>query len=465
MSWILSAICTNYAISAAFPSTVKVLVVGGGGGGASRCDWWGWAGGLIYDTAYAITNNTLYTVTVWTWWNWWASAAPHNWFPWWDSVFDTLTAIWWGGWQWDNDWLYNNLTWCDWGSWWWGSRWWTVKWSWTALQGNDGWLWANNDNAGWGGGWAGAVWWAASGTVAGNWWVGLEIDISGTPIYYAWGWGGWARSWTKWTGWLGWGGNGWNNPWNWVAGTNWLGWGWWAASYDWWASYYDGWNWGSWVVIISYVGSAIATGWTITTSGWNTIHTFTSSGSFTVGTPPVTYATWNPADKSSWMILETGNLVWHSNTTAWEWTIARSTIGKSSGKWYWEQTKDNSTEPAIMIAWILNISAPAWTNNYVWIDTNWWGYWGQNWYKVNWSQTAYWATYTNGDVIWIALDMDSGTLEFFKNWASQWVMATGLTGTQYAWVSTNDNWYHTVNFGASAFAYTPPTWFNAWLYA
>ncbi len=40
------------------------------------------------------------------------------------------------------------------------------------------------------------------------------------------------------------------------------------------------------VVIISYPGSAIASGGTITSSGGNTIHTFTSSGSFTLLTTP-----------------------------------------------------------------------------------------------------------------------------------------------------------------------------------
>jgi hypothetical protein len=36
------------------------------------------------------------------------------------------------------------------------------------------------------------------------------------------------------------------------------------------------------IVIISYTGPQMATGGTITTSGGNTIHTFTTSGTFTV---------------------------------------------------------------------------------------------------------------------------------------------------------------------------------------
>ena len=39
---------------------------------------------------------------------------------------------------------------------------------------------------------------------------------------------------------------------------------------------------GSGIVIIRYLGAVAATGGTITTSGSYTIHTFTSSGTFTI---------------------------------------------------------------------------------------------------------------------------------------------------------------------------------------
>ena len=38
---------------------------------------------------------------------------------------------------------------------------------------------------------------------------------------------------------------------------------------------------GSGVVIITYVGSQLGTGGTVTTAGGNTVHTFTTSGTFT----------------------------------------------------------------------------------------------------------------------------------------------------------------------------------------
>jgi hypothetical protein len=75
--------------------------------------------------------------------------------------------------------------------------------------------------------------------------------------------------------------------------------------------------------------------------------------------------------------------------------------------------------------------------------------------------TAYGATYGNGVVIGVALDMDSGTLTFYKDNTSQGTAFTGIDTTlsfyAYAgyWMSAH------VNFGQRPFAYTPPTGFKA----
>ena len=53
------------------------------------------------------------------------------------------------------------------------------------------------------------------------------------------------------------------------------------------------------------------------------------------GAPAVTYATWNPADKGS-ITLSGGDLLAQSNSGAWN--SVRSTISKTSGKWYCEIT-------------------------------------------------------------------------------------------------------------------------------
>ena len=73
------------------------------------------------------------------------------------------------------------------------------------------------------------------------------------------------------------------------------------------------------------------------------------------------------------------------------------------------------------------------------------------------SYSSYGATYTTGDVIGVALDMDAGTLTFYKNGTSQGVAYTGLSGTFAPAFSMNQSSQISVNFGQRPFAYTPPT--------
>lgn len=54
------------------------------------------------------------------------------------------------------------------------------------------------------------------------------------------------------------------------------------------------------------------------------------------------YATWNPADKGGGVILLNGNRSVSLSTTPTDGGSVRSTIGKSSGKWYWEVTVTSS---------------------------------------------------------------------------------------------------------------------------
>lgn len=79
--------------------------------------------------------------------------------------------------------------------------------------------------------------------------------------------------------------------------------------------------------------------------------------------------------------------------------------------------------------------------------------------------TTYGTTWTSpSKVIGFALDMDAGTLELYINGVAQGVMYSGITGTIYAVTGgdTNSTTANaTANFGATAFAYTPPAGFAA----
>lgn len=174
------------------------------------------------------------------------------------------------------------------------------------------------------------------------------------------------------------------------------------------------------------------------------------------GSIPVTYATWNPADKNASITLSWWDLT--ATLSGAGWFSLRSTLSKSSWKWYFEITLVSGWN---LFVWPCNSSQSL--SNLIGNSTNWFWYTnnGQKWY--NNSGTAYGASYTNWDVLWIALDMDAGEVTMYKNGASQWVMFTGITGSMFAGASLFTS-SCTANFGATALAYSPPSGFNAWLY-
>ena len=160
------------------------------------------------------------------------------------------------------------------------------------------------------------------------------------------------------------------------------------------------------------------------------------------------YCTWNPLDTSG-TTLSNGNLDAVSNGPG---GISKGTFAVSSGKWYWEVTK-NANNTSIGIA--LSTIAP--TIAYVGNGQTWSYYSLNGFLYTNGSGSAYGATYANGDVVGIALDLDNDTLTFYKNGVSQGTAATGLTGT-YTPAFGNDQSGPSVsaNFGQRAFAYQTP---------
>jgi len=147
----------------------------------------------------------------------------------------------------------------------------------TSGQGNNGGTATVNPNFGsGGGGGAGAVGANGTTTVGGNGGVGLTSSISGTSTYYAGGGGGQISSGTPGTGGLGGGGAGTG-----VSGTANTGGGGGGLG-----SGAAGGSGGSGIVIISYAGATQQmAGGSVTITGGNVIHTFTSSGYLT----PLTY--------------------------------------------------------------------------------------------------------------------------------------------------------------------------------
>jgi hypothetical protein len=138
------------------------------------------------------------------------------------------------------------------------------------------------------------------------------------------------------------------------------------------------------------------------------------------------------------------------------------TIGVSSGKWYWEVTHGGivSGSNDLYIGIDSNSSPTAWGNT----SATMYSYWSSNGNKVNnASLTAYGASYTTNDVIGVALDMDVGTLTFYKNNTSQGTAFSSLSGTYFPAVSDGGGSQLAAfaNFGQRPFSYTPPTGFKS----
>ena len=173
------------------------------------------------------------------------------------------------------------------------------------------------------------------------------------------------------------------------------------------------------------------------------------------------YATLSPIDNYN-MTLSNANLTFA--TTSGASYVSRSTISMTSGKWYWEVIPSTSgtSSPQIGVTSSTTPIANAGYNG----ATDTYYYWGFNGNKYfGTSNAAYGASFTSGDVIGVALDMDAGTLTFYKNNVSQGTAFTGLTGKALS-ASVSDpggltNIGGSINFGQRPFTYTPPTGYVA----
>jgi sialate O-acetylesterase len=170
-------------------------------------------------------------------------------------------------------------------------------------------------------------------------------------------------------------------------------------------------------------------------------------------------ATWDEKNKGLVSTLSRGNLVDAIGVTA-GWDSVRATRGFSSGKWYWEITVTTIGKSGGVIG--VGTAATSLSNNFCGADANSWGYQSTGVGLHGGAPTDNGAAgYGRGDVIGVALDMDNGTLIFYKNGVSQGQFASGLRGTFYPIVSGTQNAVFTANFGARAFAHGAPAVFES----
>ena len=171
------------------------------------------------------------------------------------------------------------------------------------------------------------------------------------------------------------------------------------------------------------------------------------------------YCTMNPlalSDSSSnaSVSLANGNLEVRNARTNY-WGTALSTIPVTSGKWYFEGTCVGGISWEIGIYGVDPIDSRFYTDDEaIGYSSTGYGY-KHNGDKVNnLTSSSYGATYGANDVIGVALDLDGGTLTFYKNGTSQGTAFSSLSGKFALAVScsgNNSGW--NLNFGQRAFTY------------
>ena len=203
-------------------------------------------------------------------------------------------------------------------------------------------------------------------------------------------------------------------------------------------------------------------------ANWTNGSTYPTGGSGP-DLPAYTYATFNPATKGANVTLSNGNLT-VSITSSSSDQIAKSTIFKTSGKWYWEVTASNVGDENAQIK--IGIGDETTFRYILYAPSVYICGGGSQSYKQTSSAGSgcFGSSFNNGAIIGIALDMDNLSISVYINGASQGVMFSGLPASFYASVGVAIDSpvvapiICTANFGATPFAYSVPSGYNSGLY-
>jgi hypothetical protein len=177
-----------------------------------------------------------------------------------------------------------------------------------------------------------------------------------------------------------------------------------------------------------------------------------------------TYATWDPVNSGGGAALSNNNLTSNGLQTN---GVAVSSIGMSSGKWYWEQTSSGVRYPIVGIG-----EGSTLPTNYPGGNTHGWGYYGGDGPGVFLhsgviNNVTSWTS--SSQVVGTAFDADAGTLTFYLNGIQLGSPITGIPAATYFAASGGDTnsatSNTTVNFGQISFKYAPPSGYNKGLYS
>jgi hypothetical protein len=160
---------------------------------------------------------------------------------------------------------------------------------------------------------------------------------------------------------------------------------------------------------------------------------------------------YNGGSGTAWL---DGNL--KVNVSSTQSGITASTFGISSGKWYWEIVASPSSPPSLCVGIIKTSFTPI-GDIFLGYQSEGYGYYSFDGKKVNNNSFSTYGSSWEGAqfVISIALDMDAGTIVFYRNNVSQGTAFSSLSGT-FTFAASDGGLVGTtfyVNFGAdSSFA-------------
>jgi hypothetical protein len=169
----------------------------------------------------------------------------------------------------------------------------------------------------------------------------------------------------------------------------------------------------------------------------------------TTDTPTNNFATLNSLNNPAGSTLSEGNC--KATTTVSTGGRVVGTVGASNGKWYCEVKAGSTNNTSIGI-----VPTSTFDPNTLGDNSDEYGYFLSNGNKYNNSiSSAYGASYTSGDIIGVALDLDAGTLIFYKNGVSQGTAFSGISGEYtfgFSDTSGSNNITAEINFGNPSFS-------------
>jgi len=188
---------------------------------------------------------------------------------------------------------------------------------------------------------------------------------------------------------------------------------------------------------------------------------FTVNGTLTqtVDTPSNVFATFNPlnvptsnaptySNGNNTVVTANGTLAYFGGT---------SSLGVSSGKWYTEFKVSDAATADVFIGITFDPALDARNNGYSgFTDASGWSYFSDNGNIYNNGSTAYGNSYTTGDIIGVAMDLDNAKLYFSKNGTFQnsGDPTSGATGTGAISITSGETYFFSCGDGTATSAST-----------